>query len=84
MANSVDNERLKRLVEKSIVKVFKDALSFIEMSVTDKSQYKSIRKMILRSGNDEIRKIKEELDKFEVKYNPRYDEIIDFEDKPNS
>jgi hypothetical protein len=35
--------------------------------------------MILRSGNDEIRKISEELDKYEVKYTPRYDEQIDFD-----
>jgi Na+/phosphate symporter len=76
---SEDKARLNRAVNRSIKKVFKDALSLVEMSGLDQKQYNRIRKMILRSGNDEIRKISEELDKYEVKYTPRYDEQIDFD-----
>lgn len=74
-----DKERLNRAVSKSIKKVFKDSLSLMEMANIEPKQFAKIRKMILRSGNDEIRKITEELDKYEVKYTPRYDEQIDFE-----
>ena len=80
MANA-DKEKLERLGERSITKVFKDALALIELSGIDKEQYKRIRKQILRSGNDEIRKFKEELDKFDVKYNPVYNETIEFDEK---
>lgn len=50
----------------------------MEMSGVDPKQFARVRKMILRSGNDEIRKMSEELDKYEVKYTPRFDETIDF------
>lgn len=81
MSLNEDKDRLNRAINKSIKKVFKDALSFVEMSGVDAKQYGRVRKLILRSGNDEIRKISEELDKYEVKYTPRIDETIDFDDK---
>jgi hypothetical protein len=78
MANA-DKEKLERLGERSITKVFKDALALIELSGgIEKEQFKRIRKQILRSGNDEIRKFKEELVKFDVTYKPAYNEIIEF------
>ena len=78
---SQDKARLSNAIDKSIKKVFKDALSYIELSDISKPQYQKVRKMVLRSGNDEIRKITEELDKYDVKYTPRYDEQIDFDNK---
>jgi len=74
-----DKERLNRAISKSIKKVFKDSLSLMEMADIEPKQFAKIRKMILRSGNDEIRKMSEELDKYEVRYTPSYDEQIDFE-----
>lgn len=76
---SADKEKLQSLGERSITKVFKDCLALIELSGLDKEQYQRIRKQILRSGNDEIRKFKEELEKYEVKYTPSYNEHIDFD-----
>lgn len=76
---NADKEKLSNLGERSITKVFKDCLALIELSGIDKEQFKRIRKQILRSGNDEIRKFQEELAKYEVKYTPSYDEQIDFE-----
>jgi hypothetical protein len=79
MANA-DKEKLEKLVTRSITKVFKDALAYAEMAGVDEKQFKRIRKQILRSGNDEIRKVSEELEKFEVTYHPSYDdEVIKFE-----
>jgi hypothetical protein len=77
---NADKEKLQNLGERAVTKVFKDALALIELSGVDKEQYKRIRKQILRSGNDEIRKFKEELEKFDVKYNPSYNEVIEFEE----
>lgn len=79
MANA-DKEKLASLGERSMTKVFKDALALIELSGIDKEQYKRIRKQILRSGNDEIRKFKEELEKYDVNYKPTYNETIGFEE----
>lgn len=76
-----DKDRLNRAISKSIKKVFKDSLSLMEMTGIDPKQFTRIRKMILRSGNDEIRKMSEELEKYEIKYTPSYDETIDFENK---
>lgn len=78
---NADKEKLAVLGERCITKVFKDALAAAELSVHDKEQFKRIRKQILRSGNDEIRKFHEELAKYEVTYHPSYDEYIDFDDK---
>ncbi|RPK20065.1 MULTISPECIES: hypothetical protein [Paenibacillus] len=75
---NADKEKLSILGERSITKVFKDCLALIELSGLDKEQFKKVRKQILRSGNDEIRKFKEELEKYEVKYTPTYNERIDF------
>jgi hypothetical protein len=74
-----DKERLNRAISKSLKKVFKDSLSLMEMANIEPKQFAKIRKMILRSGNDEIRKMSEELDKYEVKYTPQYNEQIDFD-----
>lgn len=74
-----DKERLNRAIAKSIKKVFKDSLSLMEMADIESKQFAKIRKMILRSGNDEIRKMSEELAKYEVSYTPSYDEQIDFD-----
>ncbi len=75
---NADKEKLSNLGERSITKVFKDCLALIELSGLDKEQFKKVRKQILRSGNDEIRKFQEELAKYEVKYTPTYNERIDF------
>jgi hypothetical protein len=77
---SADKEKLQTLGVRSITKVFKDCLVLIELSGLDKEQSQRIRKQILRSGNDEIRKFQEELAKYEVKYTPQYNEHIDFEE----
>ena len=78
---SADKEKLSNLGERSITKVFKDCLAMIELSgIADKEQFKRVRKQILRSGNDEIRKFQEELAKYEVSYTPQYNEQIDFVD----
>jgi hypothetical protein len=79
MANA-DKEKLERLGERAVTKVFKDALALMELSGIPKEQFQRIRKQILRSGNDEIRKFKEELEKYDVKYNPSYNETIDFDE----
>lgn len=76
---NADKEKLLNLGERSITKVFKDCLALIELSGIDKEQFRKVRKQILRSGNDEIRKFQEELEKYEVKYTPSYNERIDFE-----
>jgi hypothetical protein len=75
-----DKEKLQKLGERSITKIFKDCLALIELSGIEKEQFARIRKQILRSGNDEIRKFSEELEKYEVKYTPVYNERIDFVD----
>ncbi|MNE88912.1 hypothetical protein D3C80_1862670 [compost metagenome] len=77
---SDDKKKLETLGEKAITKVFKDTLSLLELSNIDKEQFKRIRKQILRSGNDEIRKFAEELEKYDVKYNPSYNETISFKE----
>lgn len=76
---SADKEKLANLGERSITKVFKDCLALVELSGIDKEQFGRLRKQILRSGNDEIRKFREELEKYEVKYTPSYNEQIDFD-----
>jgi hypothetical protein len=54
---------LKTLVEKEIKGVFKNALRCIEMRFgRDFEGFETIRRDILRSGNDSIRKVSEMID----------------------
>lgn len=78
---STDKERLEHLVDGSIKKVFKDSLSFIEMLDLSSDEFGRVRKMILRSGNDEIRKVHDELKKYDVTYEPRYDDEVRFDER---
>jgi len=79
MASGADKAKLELLATDSIKKVYKDSLSILEMLGLPSEQFQRARKMILRSGNDEIRKVLEELEKYEVTYHPRYNETIEFE-----
>lgn len=81
---NADREKLEVLGERAITKVFKDALSLLELSGIEKEQFNKIRKQILRSGNDEIRKFKEELAKYDVHYHPTYNEVIVFVEGDNA
>jgi hypothetical protein len=61
--NSEDKENLKDYIEGNVKSVWKAALDSIEMRFgKDFEGYKSMRALILRMGNDAIRKIHARID----------------------
>jgi hypothetical protein len=59
----MDNDELKKYISGNIKSVYKTALDAIELRFgRDFDGFKELRKTILRSGNDAIRKIENLLD----------------------
>lgn len=74
-----DREILKNKVAKSIQITFEEALRLMAMLIPDEKQYKLARSKLLGVGNDQIRFMNREIDKYMVKYMPPQKEKIVFE-----
>lgn len=64
-----DREILKKKTERSIQIVFEEALKLMAMLIPE-DKYKLARSRILGVGNDQIRYMNKELDKYCVRYEP--------------
>jgi len=70
-----DRDFLKEKVKKSITKVFDEGLTLLELN-TDEDKFKKLRSRLLRVGNDQIRFMMSELNKYIVTYKPIKEERI--------
>lgn len=66
---SRDNEDFKKYALNRLNKLFDDVLYNVEMSVRSDYQYSILRKRILRSGNNALRDIVDEVDFYVMKEN---------------
>ncbi len=69
-------EKLKRLVDAEITKLFTNILDYAEVAVDSKERWKVLRARILKLSNDTIRDIKKELDKYSIDFVPSEEVII--------
>lgn len=71
-------EKLKRDVEKSVLKSADEILNIAEVAIADNQRYKAFRAKVLRSANDAIRDVKKNLDlHYRVMYVPTNEDIIE-------
>ena len=71
-------EKLKRDVEKSVLKSTDEILNIAEVAIADPQRYKAFRAKVLRSANDAIRDVKKNLDlHYRVNYVPPNEDVIE-------
>lgn len=73
-------EKLNKAISDEITILFEKVLDYAEVAVPNTDQYKKLRSKILRVGNNCIRNVKKEIEtRYEVKYNPPSETIIESE-----
>lgn len=76
-------EKLKKLVKAEVTQMFETVLDYAQIACADPHVYKNLRAKILRSGNNCIRSIKEQLDNYDVIYTAVGEEIIEIRQSTN-
>jgi len=76
-------EKLKKLVKAEVTQMFETVLDYAQIACADPHVYKNLRAKILRSGNNCIRSIKEQLDNYDVVYTAVGEEIIEIQQPTN-
>ena len=70
-------DKLKKDVEKSVLKSADEILNIAEVAIADPQRYKAFRAKVLRSANDAVREVKKNLDlHFTVSYIATSEDII--------
>ena len=77
MVNNKSKEKLNRLVEDEITKMFEQVLDYAQVACPTNETYKVLRSKILRIGNNCIRNIKKKLDFYDVEYKAMSEDIIE-------
>ena len=66
MANDKSRDKLNRMVEEEVTKLFESVLDYAQVACPTPDTYKVLRSKILRVGNNCIRTIKKKLDHYDV------------------
>jgi hypothetical protein len=71
-------EKLKRDIDKRIMKGVEEILDIAEVAISDSPRYKTFRSKVLRSLNNATRDVKNELDThYQVVYTPTNEDVIE-------
>jgi len=71
-------EKLKRDLEKRIMKGVDEILDIAEVAIGDSQRYKPFRSKVLRAGNNAVRDLKSDLDQYyKVVFVPVNEDIIE-------
>lgn len=71
-------EKLKRDIEKSVLRSADDILNIAEVAIGDPQRYKAFRSKVLRSANDAVREVKKIIDmNYQVLFVPTNEDIIE-------
>lgn len=70
-------EKLKRDIEKKVMRGVDEILDIAEVAIGDSQRYKPFRSKVLRAGNNAIRELKADLDMhYKVLFVPTNEDII--------
>jgi hypothetical protein len=71
-------EKLKRDLEKRVMKGIDEILDMAEVAIGDSQRYKPFRSKVLRAGNNAIRDLKLEMDRhYKVLFVPTSEDVIE-------
>ncbi len=77
MGNPKSRDKLNRVVEDEITKLFESVLDYAQVACPTPDTYKVLRSKILRVGNNCIRTIKKKIEHYDVEFIPTGEEIIE-------
>ena len=77
MVKNKSKEKLNRLVDLEITNMFESVLDYAQVACPSSDTYKVLRSKILRVGNNCIRNIKEQLNKYDIEYVATGEDIIE-------
>jgi hypothetical protein len=77
MVKDKSKERLKKLVDLEVTNLFESVLDYAQVACPSADTYKVLRSKILRVGNNCIRNIKEQLNKYDVEYVATGEDVIE-------
>ena len=73
-------DKLKRDIEKRIMKGVDEILDIAEVAIGDSQRYKPFRSKVLRAGNNAIRDLKNDLDQhYKVLFVPTTEDVIEIQ-----
>ena len=73
-------EKLKRDVEKRVMRGIDEILDIAEVAIGEVQRYKTFRSKVLRAGNNAIRDVKGDLDQYyKVLFVPTKEDIIEIQ-----
>jgi len=77
MVNSKSKDKLNRMVEEEVTKLFESVLDYAQVACPTPDTYKVLRSKILRVGNNCIRTLKKNLEHYDVEYKVTSEDIIE-------
>ena len=79
MANVKSKEKLNRVIEDEVTKLFESVLDYAQVACPTPDTYKVLRSKILRVGNNCIRTIKKKVEHYDVEFVPTSEDVIEFQ-----
>jgi len=79
MVNSKSKDKLNRMVEEEVTKLFESVLDYAQVACPTPDTYKVLRSKILRVGNNCIRTLKKRLEHYDVEYKATSEDIIEIQ-----
>jgi hypothetical protein len=73
-------DKLKGFVKDEVTKMFESVLDYAQVACPTPETYKVLRSKILRVGNNCIRVIHKNLDRYDIEYKAIGEDIIEFEE----
>ncbi len=77
MAHDKNRDKLNRMVEEEVTRLFESVLDYAQVACPTPDTYKVLRSKILRVGNNCIRTIKKKLEHYDVEYKATTEDIIE-------
>jgi hypothetical protein len=77
MASNKSREKMNRLVEDEVTRMFEQVLDYAQVACPTADTYKVLRSKILRVGNNCIRNIKRKIEHYDVEYKATSEDIIE-------
>ncbi len=77
MGDSKSREKLNRVIEEEVTKLFESTLDYAQVACPTQDTYKVLRSKILRVGNNCIRSIKAKTAHYDVEFIPPAEDVIE-------
>jgi hypothetical protein len=81
MADDKSRDKLNRLINDEVTKLFEAALDYAQVACPTADTYKVLRSKILRVGNNCIRNLRKKLEHYDVEYKATAEDIIEVKQK---